>query len=288
MLGRSSQRCIVWALCLAFGAVALFAVLRWDRLRLGWYEWRLRSSDPGARTAAAAALLSMKTEAARKILRDIAGEWVEASVRAVDAEEEILVLSAGRDHKVREGDQGLVLKPSGGLQGKFTVIKLYPELSGARIEPGGSPIQPGDLAFVVASPQSWGLPAREALHAQYCLGEQYHGGPNPSLIPREMEGIESFRRRSGVLGAAADSAGNSREIRTTIKAVDSSEGLVVLVAGRDDGLELGRELTVTRGDSFVGKIQVIKVYPNLSAARIVSGRDGLAIQPGDTADTRPR
>ena len=121
MLGRGSQRCIVWALCLAFGTIALLGVLRWDRLRLGWHEWRLRSSDPGARTAAAAALLSIKTDAARKILRDVAGEWVEASVRAVDSEEKILVLSAGRDHNVKDRDRGLVLEPGGGLRGKFTV-----------------------------------------------------------------------------------------------------------------------------------------------------------------------
>lgn len=71
-----------------------------------------------------------------------------------------------------------------------------------------------------------------------------------------------------------------------VNAVDAGEKLVVLSVGRDDKVEAGYTFTVYRGDEYVGKVQVIKVYPNLAGARIIAMKDGLEIQRGDKASTR--
>jgi hypothetical protein len=71
-----------------------------------------------------------------------------------------------------------------------------------------------------------------------------------------------------------------------VKAVDGEEKLVVLSVGRDDKVETGFDFTIYRGDEFLGKVKVIKVYPNLSGARILFTKDGATLQPGDKATTR--
>jgi len=75
-------------------------------------------------------------------------------------------------------------------------------------------------------------------------------------------------------------------IDAMVNAVDLDEKLVVLSVGRDDNVQTGFEFTVYRGDEYIGKVQVIKVYPNLAGARIVVLKDGAQIQRGDKASTR--
>lgn len=75
-------------------------------------------------------------------------------------------------------------------------------------------------------------------------------------------------------------------IDALVNAVDNEEQLVVLSKGKDDEVKTGYKFTVYRGDQFIGKVQVIKVYPNLCGARILFTKDDLQIRRGDTASTR--
>lgn len=75
-------------------------------------------------------------------------------------------------------------------------------------------------------------------------------------------------------------------IDAVIQAVGKAEDkIVVLSVGRGDKVEEGFEFTVFRGDRFVGKVKVIKVYDELSGARILYTQEGEAIQQGDKAAT---
>src|SRR5438093_6147569 len=74
-------------------------------------------------------------------------------------------------------------------------------------------------------------------------------------------------------------------IDALVNAVDAKEKLVVLSAGKDQKVESGYEFTVYRGDEFIGKVQVIKVYPDLAGARVLFTKDGAETQQGDMAST---
>jgi hypothetical protein len=88
-------------------------------------------------------------------------------------------------------------------------------------------------------------------------------------------------------GGGAGGVGTSpaRPIDAMINAVDNDEKLVVISAGKEQKVEAGYEFTVYRGDQFIGKVKVIKVYPELAGARILWTREGREIQRGDKAST---
>ena len=93
--------------------------------------------------------------------------------------------------------------------------------------------------------------------------------------------VQVYETRYGAI------AGTPRPvIDAMVNAVDTEEKLVVLSVGRDDKVEPGYDFTVYRGDQYIGKVQVIKVYPNLSGARITVLKEGAQIQRGDKASTR--
>jgi len=75
-------------------------------------------------------------------------------------------------------------------------------------------------------------------------------------------------------------------IDAVIQAVKNEDKLVVLSVGKDQKVQEGYQFTVYRGDKFVGKVQVIKVYDDLAGARVLYTQDGEAIQVGDQAATQ--
>jgi len=75
-------------------------------------------------------------------------------------------------------------------------------------------------------------------------------------------------------------------IDAVIQAVRNEEKLVVLSVGKDQKVQEGYQFTVYRGDKFVGKVQVIKVYDDLAGARVLYTQEGEAIQVGDQAATQ--
>jgi len=74
-------------------------------------------------------------------------------------------------------------------------------------------------------------------------------------------------------------------IDALVKNVDNEQGLVVLSMGEDDKVQIGREFTVYRGDAYIGTVKVIRLYPNLSGARILWLKEGQEIRIGDKAST---
>lgn len=74
-------------------------------------------------------------------------------------------------------------------------------------------------------------------------------------------------------------------IDAQVVAVDNGEKLVVLSVGRDQKVEKGHRFTVYRGESFVGKVEVFEVYPDLAGARILFTKEGATVRQGDKAST---
>jgi len=93
--------------------------------------------------------------------------------------------------------------------------------------------------------------------------------------------------------AAAEKAGldlgrisTEPAIDAVVQAVAEDKKLVVLSVGRDQKVQEGFKFTVYRGDRFVGKVQVVKVYEDLAGARILFSQENEAIQIGDKAATQ--
>jgi predicted nuclease with TOPRIM domain len=80
--------------------------------------------------------------------------------------------------------------------------------------------------------------------------------------------------------------GRAPPIDAIVEAVKGDDKLVVLSVGRDQKVEEGYEFTIYRGDRFVGKVRVTKVYENLAGAQILFTNDGESIQIGDKAATQ--
>ena len=76
---------------------------------------------------------------------------VDGQVEAVDLENELVVLSVGRDQGVREGSQFTVSR-GGNFIGKVKVIQLYDDFAGARIiyAQDGDDIEVGDRILTPA------------------------------------------------------------------------------------------------------------------------------------------
>ena len=75
-------------------------------------------------------------------------------------------------------------------------------------------------------------------------------------------------------------------IDAVVQAVEASRGLVVLSVGSDQKVHEGYQFIIYRGDKFLGKAQVIKVYADLCGARILYTQMGESIQAGDQAATQ--
>ena len=97
---------------------------------------------------------------------------------------------------------------------------------------------------------------------------------NMELAAAEKQG---FRRGAGGIAPPIDAI---------VEAVKGDDKLVVLSVGRDQKVEEGYEFTIYRGDRFVGKVRVTKVYENLAGAQILFTNDGESIQIGDKAATQ--
>jgi hypothetical protein len=87
-------------------------------------------------------------------------------------------------------------------------------------------------------------------------------------------------------GVNLDEFPNVIPIDAVIQAVEQEKKLVVLSVGKDQKVQEGFKFTVYRGDRFVGKVQVVKVYEDLAGARILFTQDNESIQIGDKAATQ--
>lgn len=79
----------------------------------------------------------------------------------------------------------------------------------------------------------------------------------------------------------------NKVIRALVNAVDLSEKILVLSAGHDQQVGYGQAFLIHRDGKLVGAGQIIKVYPDLSGARILRTRDETTILRGDKAVLLP-
>ena len=70
-----------------------------------------------------------------------------------------------------------------------------------------------------------------------------------------------------------------------VEAVNDDDELVVLSVGRDQKTLEGYEMFVHRGGEYIGKLKVIRVYDDLSGARVLYTQPGKAIKVGDRVTT---
>jgi hypothetical protein len=75
-------------------------------------------------------------------------------------------------------------------------------------------------------------------------------------------------------------------IQGKVLAVRSEVNLVMLSVGSDDGVKKGFRFTVYRGEDYVGKIEVEKVFSDMSSARILTDWTRKSIKENDDASTR--
>lgn len=74
-----------------------------------------------------------------------------------------------------------------------------------------------------------------------------------------------------------------KRIAARVDAIDKENELVVLSVGTDQKVEVGDEFTIHRGVEFVGKVKVVKVYPDLSGARVLFTKKWEQIRKADSA-----
>jgi hypothetical protein len=101
---------------------------------------------------------------------------------------------------------------------------------------------------------------------------------NRKLTPRAV--------RVGDAAEAVNFGEDTPAIEAVVEGVDMDGGIVILSAGAEDGVEKEVKFFLYRGDEYVGRIEVDRVLPTKSAARIVEAMTATSIHPGDSALTR--
>lgn len=84
----------------------------------------------------------------------------------------------------------------------------------------------------------------------------------------------------------SEPAGPTTPIRGKVLAVRPEVNLVMLSVGSDDGVKKGYRFTVYRGEQYVGKVEVEKVFSDMSSARILTDWTKGPIKENDDASTR--
>jgi len=85
-----------------------------------------------------------------------------------------------------------------------------------------------------------------------------------------------------------DAAASQQAVDAVVLAVKPDAGLVMLSAGSQQNVKVGYQFTISRGDQYVGKVQVDRVYPDMCSARVMPGllKQGMVMQVHDEAHTR--
>jgi len=108
-----------------------------------------------------------------------------------------------------------------------------------------------------------------------------------ALQTGRIEGL--IRRGYPVMQILQEDPSASQEpIDAVVLAVRQDVGLVMLSAGSQQKVKTGYQFTVSRGDQYIAKVQVDRVYPDMCSAKLVPGmlKQGTMIQVHDEARTR--
>lgn len=100
--------------------------------------------------------------------------------------------------------------------------------------------------------------------------------------------LEELERKGVPVGTLVVNHKPMKPIEAAVAGVDASTDppVVLLTAGRDQGVERGYEFTLFRGETFVAKVVVTRVMADSCGARVLFTADGQTIRSGDRAGTR--
>lgn len=94
--------------------------------------------------------------------------------------------------------------------------------------------------------------------------------------------VALYRNEVGPLGDVVA----MKPVDGVVQAVDAEMDIVVISVGSKDGVKVGYEFTVYRGDDYVSKIVIDKVYDNYAAGSTKANMGKKAIQAGDKVSTQ--
>jgi len=195
-----------------------------------------------------------------------------------DLKEERTKASLHQSNAAKSADTAAQIAKS--LEAKETSFsELQKSLDKVKTDLDGALVQKSDAD---KSRDSMRLDLEKAQQELHALRMEHH-----NLVEEHDTLALKSRRYEEILGPDAVAAAVSPvPIDAVISAVESKEKLVVLSAGKDQKVQLGYEFTVYRGGEFVGKVKVIKVFPDVCGAEILFTKDGEDIQRGDKATTQ--
>lgn len=129
------------------------------------------------------------------------------------------------------------------------------------------------------------LVATEELHQ--AAGEYNSARERSEQLTKQVAGMTTVMREKGIDPATDPNKvvpiveGVVNQIRRTPNAQ-----LVELSIGADDGLKTGNTLEVSRGDKYLGRLEIIETSPDKSVARVDRRYQEGQIQEGDRVATR--
>ena len=131
-----------------------------------------------------------------------------------------------------------------------------------------------DLAFVVYRDDGYvGQVQVEKVHPMKSSARI-----NEKLTPRAV--------RPGDTAQVVNFDDDAPALDAVVEGVDMDDGIVIISAGAEDGVEKELKFFLYRGDEYVGRVEVDRVLPTKSAARIIGRMTATRIYPGDSARTR--
>ena len=100
--------------------------------------------------------------------------------------------------------------------------------------------------------------------------------------------VSKARMKLKGFGATLEGPADASQIPVFGKVTAVSPSKVELSIGTDDGVRIGQELDIYRGDKYVGRIRVIEAKPENAVASILTDYQQYPIQRGDNVDSQLR
>ena len=207
---------------------------------------------------------------------------IKATVQKVNHELKYVMLSVGTDDKVAKGRRFIVSR-NGRYVGEVQVDWVSPKAcvaSFVQIAPGYM-FEVGDTASTRLRDRCAGLEVKNA-------------GLKDELADLTRQHEELKREKDHLANLVKIATDTDRHpvlprapaIETTVQKVNRNEKYVMLSAGSDDKVAKGFRFIISRGQRFIGDVQVDYVYPKSSSASFVQVAPGFTFEVGDTASTR--
>jgi len=129
------------------------------------------------------------------------------------------------------------------------------------------------------------LDATEQLNQ--AAGEYQNARERSDQLTKQVAGMTTVMREKGI-----DPATNPNAVVPTVEGLVSGTKraggaqLIEVTIGSDDGLKTGNTLEVSRGDKYLGRLEVIQTSPDKSVGRVDRNFQQGQIQEGDRVATR--